>query len=392
MQALACADAQGIALDISPQALDDEARQFSSLLRGVTDYAIYMLDVDGYVRSWNPGGERIKGYASGDIIGQHFSRFYTPEDIAAGLPARGLSIARETGRFEAEGWRLRKDGTRFMASVVIDRIVEDGRLLGFAKITRDITERHQAQQALQAAQQALAESHKMEAIGRLTLGLAHDFNNLLTVVVNSFDMIARRAQADARTQDLVLTGLRAADRGSLLTRQLLAFARGLSLAAERADIDELLGRSLELYRRAAGDHVELEMRLSGGLPPVAVDIAQFEAAVLNLIANSRDAMARGGRIVVATERVQARDPSRPEDPLRAHVCVSVTDDGPGIAPQLQSRVFEPFFTTKEVGQGSGLGLSQVFGFAAQSQGFSDLSSTPGHGTTVRIWLPAEEAA
>ena len=158
-------------------------RQFRSLVAGVTDYALYMLDRNGVVSSWNVGAERIKGYAAEEIIGRHFSQFYTPDDRKAGLPNRSLSIAAATGKFEAEAWRVRKDGSLFWANVVIDAIRDEtGNLVGFAKITRDITERRNAQEALERAHQQLALAQKMEALGQLTGGVAHDFNNLLMVV------------------------------------------------------------------------------------------------------------------------------------------------------------------------------------------------------------------
>ncbi len=371
-------------------ALDDETRQFALLLNSVTDYAIYMLDPEGYIRSWNPGGARIKGYSAEDVIGQNFSRFYTPEDIASGLPQRGLEIARREGKFEAEGWRVRKDGTRFRASVVIDPIWQDGHLIGFAKITRDITERYEAQQKLHETQKALAQSQKMEAIGKLTLGLAHDFNNLLTVIINSLDLISMQPGMTARAQELIEAAQRASDRGALLTRQMLAFGRGQKLAPERSDLNQLLERSSELYRRACGGSIQFEMRLAEQLLPVELDVAQFEAAVLNLISNSRDAMPRGGHILLTSAAWHGSDPADVSGAERDYVCVSVRDDGEGIPAALHQRVFEPFFTTKEVGKGSGLGLSQVFGFAAQSGGFVQLDSEPGHGTTVRLYLPAVE--
>jgi len=370
-------------------ALDDEARQFGLLLRSVTDYAIFMLDADGRVRSWNPGGERIKGYTAREIIGQHFSRFYTPEDVASGLPARGLAIAGNEGRFEAEGWRLRKDGTRFRANVVIDPVFEDGRLVGFAKITRDITERYQAQQKLEQARKTLVESQKMESIGKLTLGLAHDFNNLTTIIINSLELIEHRPDADARTRELVQTAMHACDRSALLTRQLLAFGRGQPLAPEPSDVNALLQESMELYRRACAGSISLALDQAAGLPQVQVDRAQFEAAILNLVSNSRDAMPDGGHIRLRTLAAPMCNPFVPGSSERMHVCVDVTDDGEGIAPELQQQVFEPFFTTREVGKGSGLGLSQVFGFAAQSGGFATLESTLGEGTTVRLCLPAD---
>ncbi|MET0581711.1 MAG: ATP-binding protein [Pseudoxanthomonas sp.] len=370
----------------SPE-LSDEARQLALLVQSVTDYAIYMLDADGYVRSWNAGGQRIKGYLQQEIIGQHFSRFYLPDDVRSGLPAAGLAAALEQGKYEAEGWRLRKDGTRFRASVVIDPIWHEGRHVGFAKVTRDVTERYEAGTRLQAAQQALAQSQKIEAIGKLTFGLAHDFNNLLTIVVNSLDMIGTRHPDNARTQELVETALRAADRGELLTRQLLSFARGQSLVPERNDLNHLLTRSMELYRRACGPTVEFVSRLSPDLPLVLVDTGQFEAAILNLVANSRDAMPAGGVITLSTRLIHCSPPDDPESPPRDYASVSVSDNGSGMSATVSDRAMEPFFTTKEVGRGSGLGLSQVFGFAAQSGGFASLATEEGSGTSVTIALP-----
>src|SRR5471030_2437922 len=160
-----------------------DAGRYRRLVNAITDYAIYMLDPQGVVSSWNPGAQRFKGYAAEEILGRHFSCFYTEEDRAAGLPANGLATARREGRWETEGWRLRKDGSRFWAHVIIDCIRDDaGAVLGFAKITRDITERREAQRELEQAREALFQSQKMEAVGQLTGGIAHDFNNLLTVI------------------------------------------------------------------------------------------------------------------------------------------------------------------------------------------------------------------
>src|SRR6202000_1469885 len=157
--------------------LFESERSFRLLVENVADYALYMLDPSGIITSWNIGGERIKGYSSDEILGQHFSRFYTETDRANGKPARALRIAREQGRYEEEGWRVRKDGTFFWASVIIDPIYEDSRLIGFAKITRDITERRETQLKLAQMQKQLAESQKLDALGQLTRGGAHHFNN-----------------------------------------------------------------------------------------------------------------------------------------------------------------------------------------------------------------------
>ena len=371
--------------------LADPGRQFPLLLNSVTDYAIYMLDASGHVRTWNPGGERIKGYGADEIIGRHFSSFYSPEDVAAGIPERNLKTARTEGRYAGEGWRLRKDGSRFHASVVIDPILEDGRLVGFAKITRDVTERYEAEQRLEQARHSLMQSQKMEAIGKLTLGLAHDFNNLLTIIINSLDVIEGRTR-DERVSRMVETAMRACERGALLSRQLLTFGRGQNLSPERHDINQVIANREELLRRCAGDTVRMSIGLAEGLPQVDVDEGQFEAALLNLVSNSRDAMTDGGDIHVRTFLRRGADPLQPQAGETRFVCVEVADTGPGIPDEDQTRVFEPFFTTKEVGKGSGLGLSQVFGFASQSGGGVELESSPGSGARLVIRLPVPETA
>ena len=178
--------------------LFESERSFRLLVEDVADYALYMLDPTGIVSSWNIGGQRIKGYPPAEILGQHFSRFYTETDRANGKPARALMIAEQHGRYEEEGWRVRKDGTFFWASVIIDPIREDGKLVGFAKITRDITERREAQLRLEQMQQQLAESQKLDALGQLTGGVAHDFNNLLMVISGSVHFLKKSASNDPK--------------------------------------------------------------------------------------------------------------------------------------------------------------------------------------------------
>ncbi|HET6397020.1 MAG TPA: PAS domain S-box protein [Pseudoxanthomonas sp.] len=377
--------------------------QFRMLIESVTDYAIYMLDRNGCVASWNPGGQRIKGYEASEIIGQHFSRFYTPEDCVAGVPQRALATAAREGRYTSEGWRVRKDGTRFWASVVIDPIRRDGELVGYAKVTRDITERRNAQQQLERSREALARSQRLEAISRLTTGLAHDFNNLMTVIVNSLDLVERFGNDPERRRNLLRPAHRAADHASLLTRQLLTFSRGQPLAPERLDANTLLQRSSALLRRACDETIQIEYRLSREEMPVVVDACQFEAAVLNLVLNSRDAMPQGGRIVIATHATEPGQDGAGAfagfDPVGSisagaeeagqgpEVRVVVTDTGCGMTPDVIERAMDPFFTTKEVGKGSGLGLSQVHGFVCQSGGRILIVSEPGLGTRVELCLP-----
>jgi PAS domain S-box-containing protein len=368
-----------------------EQDRFERLVRAVTDYAIYMLDPDGRVASWNAGAERAKGYLEEEIIGEHFSRFFTPEDRATGLPERALRQARETGRFESEGWRLRKDGSRFWALAILDAIYDDeGRLVGFAKITRDISDKL----ALQQAKEQLHQAQKMETVGRLTGGVAHDFNNLLTAVSGSLSLIGQMS-SDGRIQRLVETAQRAVARGAKLTSQLLAFARRQTLKPQTANVNELVGVFEALLRQAVGGMIEFVVDLDPAVALVDIDEAQFQSALLNLAINARDAMnGTGGTLTIETRNAEIDAPraaSLGEIPPGSYVVVSVRDTGAGMPDEVKARAVEPFYTTKDVGKGSGLGLSQVYGFARQSHGQIEIESAPGRGTTVRLYLPRSAA-
>jgi PAS domain S-box-containing protein len=373
-------------------ALKESEERFRLLVQGVTDYAIYMLDPKGHVTNWNAGAQRIKGYQPDEIMGEHFSRFYTDEDLATELPRRALETAAREGRFEAEGWRLRKDGTRFWAHVVIDPIHNDrGELIGFAKITRDITERREAQLALEQAQALLFQSQKMEAVGQLTGGIAHDFNNLLTVIVNNLDLLTRTAR-DARETRLIESAQRAAERGAKLTQQLLAFSRRQPLQPTLHNPRKLIEAFEAVLRRACGEMIKLQISMPPRIRSVNVDAPQFEAALLNLVVNARDAMLEGGKLTIALNNAILGEQEAAASAMRPgpYVSISVEDTGDGMPPEVVSRIFEPFFTTKEVGKGTGLGLSQVYGFVNQSGGRIDVDSTPGRGTKFTMLLPAQE--
>jgi PAS domain S-box-containing protein len=361
------------------------------LIQSVVDYAIYMLDPDGRVTNWNVGAERIKGYAASEILGEHFSRFYTPEDFDAGVPSRALETARREGRYEAEGWRLRKDGSRFWASVVIDAIYDKGQLVGFAKITRDLTERREAQLQLERSREQLFQSQKMEAIGQLTGGLAHDFNNLLTGITGSLELMKTRL-AQGRIGDLdryISAAQGAADRAAALTHRLLAFARRQPLDPKPTSPNRLIADMEELIRRTVGPETMLETVLSIGLWPTLCDPNQLENAILNLCINARDAMPNGGRLTIETANTWLDDRGARERDMRPgqYVAICVTDTGTGMPPEIVARAFDPFFTTKPLGQGTGLGLSMIYGFAKQSGGQVRIYSEEGAGTTMRIYLP-----
>jgi PAS domain S-box-containing protein len=366
----------------------ESERNFRLLVEGVADYALYMLDPNGVVTSWNVGGHRIKGYSSREIVGQHFSRFYTEADRAGGKPRRALKIAREQGRYEEEGWRVRKDGTFFWASVIIDPIRENGRLIGFAKITRDITERREAELKLEQMQKQLAESQKLDALGQLTGGVAHDFNNLLMIISGSIHTLKKGVGSDAKLQRAVSAIEAAAKRGAALTSQLLSFARRQSVNPQVVNFAERINAVREVLDTGVGGAVRLQFDIDRNIWPVMVDVSELETALINLVINARDAMPAGGTIVVAAHN---QDSSRATDE-GDYVAITVRDWGVGIPPDLLDKIFDPFFTTKPIGKGTGLGLSQVHGFVHQAGGKVKVTSKLGKGTQVTILLPRANAS
>jgi PAS domain S-box-containing protein len=375
------------------QLLESE-RRFRHLVQSVVDYAIFQLDKDGVVATWNRGAERIKGYSAEEIIGRHFSAFYTEEDKAAGVPARALATAASEGKFETEGWRVRKDGSRFWASVVIDPIYEDGEVVGFAKVTRDVTERMETQRILRETEERLAVSQRMEAVGQLGGGIAHDFNNLLMIIIGNLERAARAAQtlgaSDTNLQRSIANAMRGAQRASTLTHRLLAFSRRQPLNPRILDLNKYLPGVADFLQRSLGETVELEVTGAPGLWPIEVDVSQLETTLINLAVNARDAMPGGGKLTVeACNQALDRDYCRanPEVAPGQYALISISDTGQGMPADVLARAFEPFFTTKEIGHGTGLGLSQVYGFVKQSGGHVKIYSEPGLGTTVKLYFP-----
>jgi len=379
---------------LAHQAIVDSERRYRRLIEAVVDYAIFQLDATGLVASWNTGAQRIKGYSQGEIIGKHFSAFYTDEERAQHVPQRALHTASVTGKYEAEGWRVRKDGSKFWASVVIDAIRDDqGAVIGFAKITRDATERYEAQNKLKEAQERLAASQKMEAVGQLSGGIAHDFNNLLMIVIGNLETAqhqnAKAGQNPALTRALA-NAMRGAQRAAALTSRLLAFSRRQPLDPKPIDVNKFLASTADFIQRSLGESIQAETVGAPGLWYIEADPNQLESALVNLAINARDAMPTGGKLTIEGTNVFAdEDYSRvnPEIATGQYVAICVTDTGTGMPREIVDRAFEPFFTTKELGQGTGLGLSQVYGFVKQSGGHVKIYSEVGQGTTVKIYLP-----
>jgi PAS domain S-box-containing protein len=357
-------------------------------VQGVTDYAIYMLSPEGRVSNWNQGAQRIKGYLPEEIIGQHFSVFYTPEDREAGEPQRALGIATREGRFENRSWRVRKDGTRFLAHVVVDAIRgETGTLLGFAKITRDVTEAHKAQQDLEKTREALFQAQKMQAIGQLSGGIAHDFNNLLTVILGNLEIVQKRIGDDPKLTRLLENATQGALRGVSLTQRMLAFARRQELKTEAVDIPQLVQGITGLLRSSLGPNIKIETRFPLELDRVLADTNQLELAILNLATNARDAMPDGGSVIIKAEHEVVLEQAQHALAAGHYVCLSLTDTGAGMDANTLASAKDPFFTTKGLGKGTGLGLSMVHGFIEQLGGRFVLKSDPGQGTTAELWLP-----
>jgi len=354
------------------------------LVQGVRDYAIYMLDTEGRVTNWNSGAQSIKGYTAEEIVGQHFSRFYTDEDRARGEPQFALETALREGKYEREAWRVRKDGSPFWASVVLDPIFdESGKHIGFAKITRDITERKKAQEQLEETQASLVQSQKLQALGELTGGIAHDFNNLMTVIAGSADFLLRKPDLpdEKRRQYLEAIG-ETADRASTLTNHLLAFGRRQPIKPEVLDLNVRLDAIADMLARTLGSVIHIELDLQPGAARVEVDAAQLETAILNAAVNARDAMPGGGTLTLSTRAVHENGAE--------FIALAIRDTGTGMPKEVIDRAFEPFFTTKEVGKGTGLGLSQIHGFAAQAGGRAEIGSEEGRGTTITFMLPRTE--
>ncbi len=373
--------------------LRQSEEQFRLLVQGVTDYAIYMLSPEGIVTNWNKGAERIKGYKSTEIVGKHFSQFYTEEDRARNEPERALEIARREGRFEKEGWRVRKDGTTFWSHIVIDPIrADDETIIGFAKITRDITERKNAQEAVERAREALFQSQKMDAIGQLTGGVAHDFNNLLMAILGSLELLRKRLPNDPRMLRLLDNATMGAQRGASLTQRLLTFARQQQLDTKRVDVPSLVRGMTDLLERSLGPTARIETRFPLAMSKVVVDQNQLELALLNLTVNPRDAMPDGGTILISAQEQNIAAGHETDLPPGKYVCLAVQDTGEGMSEETLSRAMEPFFTTKGVGKGTGLGLSSVMGMSQQVGGRFILRSRKGEGTIAEIWLPSASSS
>jgi PAS domain S-box-containing protein len=368
-------------------ALDSVRRHFQILIEGVVDYAIFALDKEGHVTSWNSTAQKIIGYTPEEIIGKHFGILYRPDERRAGAPNRALELAIQRGKHEVEGWRIRKNGSPFFITGSVSSSRDDaGNLIGFINILRDATERRDAEEKLVQAREQLAMSQKMEAIGKLTGGIAHDFNNLLMIIGGSAQIFARLL--DPKLPRAIEAIQTAAKRGESLTRQLLTFSRHQHLSPTVVDLNASIKNMRTMIESSLRGNIVYNENIGDGVSPIKVDLAELELAIVNIAVNARDAMPNGGTFTLSVNAVTVDQEIGDNRLGDAFFAIAFSDTGTGIPPNLLSKMFDPFFTTKEVGKGTGLGLSQVYGFAHQAGGTVTADSKVGQGTTITVYLPS----
>jgi PAS domain S-box-containing protein len=361
-----------------------EAQNRMALIVDSSQDAIIAKNLDGIITHWNKGAEQMYGYTAREMIGQHVSVLAPPERKAE--IDEILEKIRDGKRVEYfESVRLTKDRKKLNVSVAVSPIVDqDRRVVGASTIARNITTQKRTEEQLR-------QSQKMEAVGRLAGGVAHDFNNLLGIVTACSDLLSSRV--DAAGQEYIDNIREAAKRGASLTRQLLAFSRRQPSHTQLVDLNERLKEVSKLLRPLMGDDVEVALLPRSANSIVEVDAGQFDQVVVNLAVNARDAMPKGGRLLLETGVVSFDESFAREHPSMgagSYVMLAVSDNGVGMDETTKSRIFEPFFTTKEVGKGTGLGLSTVYGIVKQSGGHIWVYSEPGHGTTFKIYFPSAE--
>jgi PAS domain S-box-containing protein len=370
--------------------LDAERRRADRIWSHTRDL-IVVVDEAGKFRAVSPSWTRIFGHQTEDVVGRYFADFIDPEDLESST--RALAEALNEG--DLIGYE-----NRFLTQAGEPRWIswhtamEDGLVYAYG---RDITEHKQAADALATAEDALRQSQKMEAVGQLTGGIAHDFNNLLQGITGSLDIMKSRL-SEGRTEDLSrwLAGAAgSAEKAAALTHRLLAFARRQPLDPRPVRANPLIASMEDMLRRTLGEGVHLECLHASDLWETLCDPNQLESAVLNLVINARDAMPDGGTLTIETRNAQLNElhVSQQQDSKPGqYVCLTVTDTGTGMDKDTIQRAFEPFFTTKPLGQGTGLGLSMIYGFARQSDGHVQIDSKVGHGTSIKLYLPRHQGA
>jgi two-component system CheB/CheR fusion protein len=364
----------------------------SDILLAVIDAtpdAIFVKDLDGRYVLANRAAARFVGCSPDEVIGKNDFELY-PEETAARFVQDDKAVLAAGQAMSFEGVATSSLGTQ--AYLVTKGVYRDnnGTILGIYGISHDITELRAAQDSLEQTRQALFRSQKMEAVGQLTGGIAHDFNNILMVILGNLELLRMRLpQGDDASIELIDETLRATRHGQDLTGDLLAFSRRRQLNPQPVAINALVDNIVRLLNRTLGASIRITTATSRDAGVAMVDPGALEAAILNVALNARDAMPNGGTLTIRTSKTEVTQAPRSDDdlPIGRYAMLAIQDTGTGMPPDVVSRVFEPFFTTKKAGNGSGLGLSMVYGFAKQSGGTVTIASEAGRGSTVIIYLP-----
>lgn len=365
---------------------EEEIRQSEARLRAVMDRAadgIITADETGHIESFNQAAELIFGYSAEEVRGQPVTSLMPTPDETQHNDYLGSQLVGQ-GPKEMQG--RRRDGTLFPIEVAVsDVLIADRHVL--VGSVRDIAERKQQEQQLKQAQ-------KMEAVGQLTGGVAHDFNNILTSTIGNLEFLEDSTAGQPEAQRFVELALKSSNRAASLTKQLLAFSRKQTLNPRPTDVNLLVSAMTEFLRRTLGEDIGIENVCGGGLWKALIDDGQLESSILNLALNARDAMPGGGKLTIETSNSRLDKEyakAQPEVRPGPYVMVAVSDTGCGMNPEVAERAFQPFFSTKEIGKGSGLGLSMVYGFVKQSGGHVAIYSEPNNGTTVKLYLPRSQS-
>ncbi|RXH19332.1 PAS domain S-box protein [Bradyrhizobium guangzhouense] len=356
------------------RAMRESMTRLTAVVETAVD-GVILFDAQARILLFNPACERLFGYRADELMNRDIGMLMSNEERSS-----SAGHARRFATGEAVG--LRKDGSTFPMDLSVGQAWQDGELIHVG-IIHDLTTRKLTEQQLQQAQ-------KMETVGQLSGGIAHDFNNLLTVIIGNAEHLSEQLKARPDLRQFADDICESGERGAELTQRLLAFSRRQLLQPRTIDCRELILSMLKLFKRTLRENIEIRTTFGPGTIRAFADRAQLESAVLNLALNAQDAMPSGGHLTLSTEIAAIDDDYRalhPEVASGSYALISVTDDGEGMTPEVIERAFEPFFTTKEVGKGSGLGLSMVYGFAKQSDGHVSIYSEEGLGTTVRIYLP-----
>jgi len=377
------------------KAIQQSEERFRLLVESMQDYAIFMLDPEGRVTSWNTGAERIEGFQPEEIIGAQFARFYPAEDRAQGFPEEALRYAATNGRSEQEGWRVRKDGARFWANTVVSALLDERKdLVGFSVVTRDLTEKKRIEEVLresetklrrqaQELEQQLIASGRLVSLGVITASMAHEFNNPLGIVMGFTQQLLSEFEPNTPNHQALKIIDEETKRCQRIIQELLQYSRPKNADLCPTDVKQAIDKTMNMVaNRLYKQKIETRAMIADDLPLIPADPQQLEQVLINLFLNAIDAMPKGGNLEVEAtlKATQENTPS---------LVITVIDSGSGIDPEDLGKIFQPFFSAKK-GKGIGLGLSISERIIKNHGGTIAVESMPGQGTTFRIHLPLEQ--